>query len=119
MTKGPEMGARTNFHFKSRTGNDIVLYSHWGGGQKHQDLATALLKAKPRWDDYPYAIRITISQIIGEDWASETGYGLEINSCGEESYDTTTIDFEHRLVTVNGTDVGFEKYIEYHIGIPV
>ena len=53
-----------------------VLYSHWGGESRHEDLAYAIAKALPRWNDPSYATRICVSQIIGSDWDSETGFGL-------------------------------------------
>jgi hypothetical protein len=70
------MGARTNFNFKTESG-EMVLYSHWGGDSKKRDLAAALAVAMPRikMGDTSYALRIVISQLIGDSWDSETGYG--------------------------------------------
>jgi len=108
------MGARTNFHFKQGD-NFITLYSHWGGDSKMQDLAYAIDKARPRWDDTSYATRIMISQLIGESWSNETGYGLFANSIGgEESYEHTVIDVDNKLVIIDGQSKSYEEFISYH-----
>ena len=114
MTKGKKLGSRTNFNFKSN-GHDVVLYSHWGGSSKLTDLAYAIDKARPRGYDNHDAIRIAVSQLIGDQWDSETGYGLSVDIGGEESYDTTTIDFENQVVIHNGSPVPFETFISYHL----
>ena len=46
------MGARVNFVFKQdESGKNLTLYSHWGADSWEVDLAYALDKARPRWDD--------------------------------------------------------------------
>lgn len=107
------MGSRTNFHFKQGD-NFITLYSHWGGESKLKDLAHAISKAEGRWQDESYCIRIIISQLIGVDWESETGFGLYANDRGgEESYQSTIIDCKKQLVIVDGEPHTFMKFIEY------
>jgi len=105
------MGARTNFSFKT-DGQAINLYSHWGGESAYQDLANALAKAEPRWNDISYGIRIAISQIIGNNWDSETGYGLMVNSFGEESYDTLTVDFANDNVSTEDKSWSLEGFVK-------
>lgn len=55
----------------------IWLYSHWGGSDRHAEIARAIDAAKPRWSDPTYATRIAISNIVGEQWKNETGFGIE------------------------------------------
>jgi hypothetical protein len=50
-------------------------------------------------------------------WDSETGYGLSVDVGGEESYDTTTIDFENQVVIHNGSPVPFETFMSYHLAM--
>ena len=111
------MGARTNFHFKTDTGI-ITLYSHWGGDSKTIDLAKALDAAMPRisMGDTGYALRIVISQLIGDSWDSETGYGVFIGpEGGEEQYDPITVDFTNNtIIEVDGTH-SIRDYINYHL----
>ena len=110
------MGARTNFTFKTATG-DLTLYSHWGGDTKFSDLAAALKAAMPRIEmgDIPYALRITVSQLIGPSWNEETGYGLFVGSeGGEESYEPVTVDFTNKTVIHNNMRVPIEKFIDYN-----
>lgn len=112
------MGARTNFHFKTAEG-DLTLYSHWGGDSKDRDLAFALQKAMPRLSmgDSSYALRIVISQLIGPDWDSETGFGIYVGpEGGEEQYHYTMVDFTTNTVTDSDTVNSIEDYIKYYAG---
>lgn len=54
----------------------IFLYGHWNGATAESDVVNALRAAEPRWNDPSYATRIAISTIVGNDWESETGYGV-------------------------------------------
>jgi len=105
------MGARTNFELKDEKGS-VWLYSHWGGDSKVRDFAYALQKAEPRWGDVPYAIRIVVSQLIGNEWTSETGFGLTSYQAGEESYDTLSADFTNNTVTYHSIVFDFEHFVE-------
>ncbi len=108
------MGARTNFIVKQGEGRFVTLYSHWGGESKLQDLAWALKKAKPRWSDYGYATRILFNA-LQSDHDSETGYGIYADEFGgEESYESTVIDFTTQEVSITGHTRSFESFIEYY-----
>lgn len=110
------MGARTNFHFKTNE-DTLTLYSHWGGDSRKKDLANALKAALPRKGDNAYALRIMISQLIGTDWNSETGYGLHINNPtgSEESYGHLEINLNNWTVNDDDHIVTIEQFIEYHL----
>ena len=110
------MGARTNFHFKTNE-DTLTLYSHWGGDSRKEDLARAMKAALPRKGDDSYALRIMISQLIGTDWNSETGYGLHINnpSGSEESYGHLEINLNNWTVNDDDHIVTIEQFIEYHL----
>lgn len=92
------MGNRANYGF--RTGDDtLFLYGHWAGEPGMAErFATALSAATPRFDDGSYATRITISQLIGDDWASETGWGLFINELGDNENPVFIVDWEMQTV---------------------
>jgi hypothetical protein len=110
------MGARTNFHFKQGE-QYFTLYSHWGGDNKIQDLAYAIKKAQPRWQDEGYAARIIVSYLIGSDWENETGFGLYAGeNGGEESYQHTVIDLNNNTVIVDNETHSFQDFCNYHIG---
>lgn len=110
------MGARTNFHFKTEEGM-LTLYSHWGGDSKDVDLAMALQKAKPRFGDTGYALRIVISQLIGSDWDSETGFGIYVGpEGGEEEYHYTMVDFTTNTVIDTNSSHTIDEYINYYAG---
>jgi hypothetical protein len=78
------MGDRAVIGFKAnRESVPVFLYSHWGGSDRYRDLQRALVASQPRWNDPDYATRIAISQIIGNYWTEETGFGI---SAGENSF---------------------------------
>ena len=117
------MGDRIAFGFKAEQDKPAVwLYSHWGGSSRYEDLAAAVEKARPRWDQGDYATRIAICSLIGSDnWSDEVGFGIEAgDSC------STWVDYDEVLVVhwYNKTithqdantgkvhvDYGFEAYL--------
>lgn len=112
------MGARINFVFKqdedTATGEPVspkvVLYSHWGADSWEVDLACALSVAQPRWDDPSYGTRIVISNLIGEQWKSETGFGIYATTDTASTWDPCVeIDFINK--TVDG--VAFDTFVKY------
>lgn len=107
------MGARTNFELKDSKGS-VWLYSHWGGDSKMTDLAAALKKAEPRRNDTTYAMRIVVSQLIGKDWDSETGFGLSSYEAGEESYEPVCVDFTNKTVSSDTFNLDFSSFINIY-----
>lgn len=105
------MGARVHFVFKQdESGKNVTLYSHWGADSWEIDLAYALEKAQPRWDDPTYATRIVVSQLVGDQWQSETGFGLYVTDDTSEFWDEVVIiDFVKK--TVN--DRPFDTHVKY------
>ena len=97
------MGDRANFGFKQSNGDVIVLYGHWAGHNMLANLANAVSAARPRWTDESYATRIAISQLVGEDWNKETGWGLSIN---------TILDNEHKIPIVDWRTQTFSLHEE-------
>lgn len=89
------MGDRITFvfaHSLNQSADDSVLrplavtclYSHWGGASSRVDLAEGIAHAQNRWSDTSYATRIAVSHIIGDQWGSETGFGLYASTAQEE-----------------------------------
>lgn len=110
------MGARTTWAVKTETGDAVVwLYSHWGGEGKFIDTMNALAKAQPRWSDSTYGARIFISQIIGNDWDSETGFGITTGTLAqipfEESYELVVVDFTTNTITYGTFTSSFEEFV--------
>jgi hypothetical protein len=87
------MGDRANFGFRQSNGETIVLYGHWAGHNMLANLADAVDKARGRWADESYATRICISQLVGDDWNSETGWGLQVNSISDNEHKIPLIDW--------------------------
>ena len=95
------MGDRANFGFVQPNGNTIVLYGHWAGHNMLAQLAEAAIKAQGRWSDPSYATRITISNMIGEGWAMETGWGLHVNEIGDNEHKIPVIDFQQQTFSLH------------------
>ena len=98
------MGDRANFGFVQPNGNTIVLYGHWAGHQMLGKLADAVIAARPRWSDPAYATRIAISQIIGNDWSDETGYGLHVNEISDNEHKIAIVDFQQQIFSLHEED---------------
>ncbi|NDB59574.1 hypothetical protein EB001_14150 [bacterium] len=97
------MGDRANFVFVQPSGETIVLYGHWAGSGMLETLAEAVAKAQSRWTDPSYATRIAISQMIGDTWGMETGWGLQVNEIS---------DNEHKIPVVNWLESTFSLHEE-------
>lgn len=111
------MGDRIVYTIKQEEDLSVNLYSHWGGYDRFVNLASALRAAEPRWNDTSYATRIIVSQLIGDSWKDETGFGLwASNSSGEYGGDhpDITIDLINKTVEDETGIHTFESFVEYH-----
>ena len=80
------MGDRGQVFIESK---GIYLYTHWGAWELIEAVKRALAK-RWRWDDHEYLARIIFDEMIGEDFKTETGYGIG----------TTRHDDIWRLITI-------------------
>jgi len=87
------MGDRATFVIEQNDESVLYVYGHWAGEGMLSNLANALTAAESRilMDDEVYAARIIVSNLIGDDWRSETGWGLSTYFC----------DSEHSVPVVN------------------
>ena len=99
------MGDRANFGFRQSNGETIVLYGHWAGHDMLGNLAEAVEAARSRWTDESYATRISISRLIGEDWTSETGWGLSVNQILDNEHKIPVIDWVNQTFTLYEEDL--------------
>lgn len=115
------MGDRIVYTIKQGNQMSVNLYSHWGGHDRFQDLARSLRAAEPRWNDCPYATRIIVSQLIGDQWKDELGFGLwasnEEGGYGGDHPDIV-IDMVNKTVEDETGMHTFDNFISYHT-IPV
>jgi len=113
------MGDRAIIQFKADESTpSINLYTHWGGSKRYTDLADALEFARPRWSDPEYATRICISQIIGNDWNDEHGFGLSVGDENARHGDYTTVPcviWNRLCVRIDAPDepAGAHVHLEY------
>ena len=99
------MGDRANFGFRDSKENIVFLYGHWAGHRMLQNLADAVQIAHPRWNDEAYATRIAISQMIGDEWASETGWGISVNQLADNEHKVPIIDWKNKTFTLMEEDL--------------
>lgn len=111
------MGDRVVYTIKQDKDLSINLYSHWGGYDRFTSLAKAIEAARPRWTDTSYCTRIIVSQLIGNDWADELGFGLWASSehglYGGDHPDIV-IDLVNKTVIDETGTHSFDSFINYH-----
>lgn len=95
------MGDRANFGFVQPNGHTVVLYGHWAGHQMLGRLADACIAARPRWNDSSYATRIAVSQLVGDDWRQETGWGIYVNEIGDNEHKIAIVDFNQQTFSLH------------------
>lgn len=108
------MGARTQYTIRTN-GQDLNLYSHWGGEDKANTFARALDTARPRWSDDSYFLRILFSQIIGEAWNELTGFGIAVNEEFEESYSSLCLDLGQKQISYMSEIYTYPEFVERFI----
>lgn len=79
------MGDRAMAEVKTE-GGSLFVYTHWGGSSLPEDAKHAIMAAKPRWDDYPYATRIIVDQLTKQGRDEEAGFGLMLTPGAEDGY---------------------------------
>jgi hypothetical protein len=110
------MGNRANYGFRSGE-NTVFLYGHWAGEPGMAEcLASALREARPRWGDDGYATRIAMSQIVNDDWNSETGWGIYVNEIGDNENPIYVVDWASQTVEIyecdGWSDVSHQEKLE-------
>lgn len=108
------MGERANVIFntkkletttlKEAIQGSVVLYTHWKGYELGQEIRHALYHAKPRFGDDPYATRIMVSRIVGNQWTDETGFGLLSGEVSDYNYPHVVIDWNERMIRIYSPD---------------
>jgi hypothetical protein len=109
------MGDRIVYTIKQADNNSVSLYSHWGGYDRYSALAYALEKSRNRWTDESYATRIIVSNLIGPDWDSETGWGLWAgDDSGAGDHPAITVYLDIKQVEDETGFHSFDEFISYH-----
>jgi hypothetical protein len=104
------MGDRANFGFRDSKEDIIFLYGHWAGHRMLENLADAVQAAEPRWNDESYATRIAISRLVGDEWTSETGWGLSVNTLADNEHKVPIIDWKNKTFTLMEEDLMTEVF---------
>jgi hypothetical protein len=100
------IGDRANFGIRQNDGNTIFVYGHWAGEGMLARFANALdyTQNVGRIDDPAYGTRIIISQLIGEGWSSDLGWGITVNYIADNEHKIPVFDFATREVTLYDYD---------------
>ena len=97
------MGDRANIVIKS-DGEQVCLYTHWGGSSIEGALCKALVRGKSRWDDFQYLTRIIFCEMIKGDGFDElTGFGIS-QDVHDGAHRVITVDVDQRTVRVFGDE---------------
>lgn len=124
------MGDRAVAGFKANSKTPTMfLYQHHSGEGQNQWFAEALEAARPRWTDDTYASRIMVSHLVGNEWTSETGFGLYVGGTahGADYNYILVANFETQMVEICDNDnsddvlaeIAFEDYISnYDVFVP-
>lgn len=96
----------TNIRMIYSEGNDVYVYSHWGGPEFKERVRKALNR-HTRWDDESYLAAIIIREVFRDEIETDTGFGVSPYS-EEEDHQTTVVDFAAK--TVNG--VSFQEFLD-------
>ncbi len=100
------MGDRANFGLRQVDGNTIFVYGHWAGEGMLARFANALdhVQNVGRIDDQAYANRIIISQLVGDAWQGEYGWGVTVNYLADNEHKVPVFDFAFKTVTLYNYD---------------
>lgn len=100
------MGDRANFGIKQTNGDTIYVYGHWAGDGMLARFANALdyTQNVGRIDDEAYGTRIIISQLIGDGWSSDLGWGITVNYLADNEHKVPVYDFAFQTVTLYDYD---------------
>ena len=122
------MGDRRIAEIRMAKGS-LCLYTHWGGHELPEMAAAAIEKARPRWDDEPYAARILVDQLTKSARDQETGFGLLLEPDAEDEYNadqpSVIIDLVKQELTIwdngNATVRSFQVAVKEFLrgGYPV
>lgn len=104
------MGDRANVILRAR-GEQVCLYTHWGGSELHGTVRAALKRGEGRWEDFPYLARIIFCQMVAGHEMETTGFGISQLPC-EASYKDLTIDVDRGIVSTKGSEpMSFAAFI--------
>ena len=104
------MGDRGNIVIKQEDGNQIYLYTHWGGYSLPVVLQNALKRGKHRWDNEPYLARIIFCEMVKGYEMDLTGFGISTYECDNE-HPHLIVDCATQTVTIDGQSLSFADYV--------
>jgi hypothetical protein len=109
------MGARGNIVFKQYFGY-VGVYLHWDGHEIREKAMKAIKRVANagRLNDEGYATRIAISEIVGDYWKDDLGYGIYVGNDIEQ----TIADNEFDIIVIDWNKQRLEVYNEGRYNTP-
>ena len=118
------MGNRSNVIIKQEYGENLWLYSHWGGETfQTVGLARALNVARDRVGDEPYFNRILITEMFNDLLGDSTGGEVSLYETDNE-HDYVVVDPRTGIITLHTESIEdphtkkwtIDQYIEEYGG---
>lgn len=106
------MGDARNVHVYCQDDQGVYLYTHWGGSELPETVATALERGKERWDDPPYLARIIFCEMVRGSNEGLTGFGISGPADRTHGYADIEVDVKHKQVWIGGHCWTFDGFIE-------
>lgn len=104
------MGARAQVKIQeSERSAPVYLYTHWGSGEIIEDVKRALAK-NWRWSDYEYLARVIFDEMKGDDFDTETGYGISTSEHGDN--DILVEILPGQKIRVGELTLTFDQFIQ-------
>ena len=89
---------------RTRDGS-LYVYTHSAGYDLPARAVEAIQRAKPRWNDHSYAMRMIVDQLTKPGRDQEFGYGLMLAPNAEDEYNndqpSVVIDLVARELTIS------------------
>lgn len=89
----------------------VYLYTHWGGSELPQILASAMLRGKDRWDDESYLARIIFSEMVQGAEMETTGYGIATYEM-DKNHETIFVDVANQEIRHGQLKYTFTEFVE-------
>ncbi len=104
------MGDRANIQVIT-SGEEVFLYTHWGGHKIECILKAALERARDRWDDPQYLARIIFCEMIQDDVMGLTGFGIS-SKVGDGDNHIIKVNVDKQIVTTSIGELPFKDFVK-------
>ena len=104
------MGDRAQVKINMGTDPAVWLYTHWDGSELVGTVKKAM-RRKQRWNDAEYLARIIFCEMVSDQEAGETGFGISTSEHGDLNYPVIEVDCATQRVVIDGDSFTFNDFI--------